>query len=237
MSDSLGPSGSKRSAWWRTATPVKDRGTATKRCCFRSRRAGNGGRNSAADSPSTVRKRMSPAGGNLVASSLVSLGAKYLKTTFGPKALADFCDSCFASVERTLARMNGVGAEHEVVGMLDGRTQDEAGVFKSLEFEGAARLLEHGQLALVHDLRRSQLSLVHGDPGDGMILRRLVTPFLALLQRNVQVVDGGRRGDFAAGLTVVAKDDARRTMRLEVLASEVLCLGFDAFHLRRKGDP
>src|SRR5882724_8117296 len=102
----------------------------------RSRRAGNGGRNSAADPPSTVRKRMSPAGRNLVASSLVSLGAKYLKTTFGPKALADFCDSCFASVERTLARMNGVGAEHEVVGMLDGRTQDEAGVFKSFEFEG-----------------------------------------------------------------------------------------------------
>src|SRR6267143_1296639 len=34
MSDSLGPSGLKRSAWT-TATPVRDRGTATKRCCLR----------------------------------------------------------------------------------------------------------------------------------------------------------------------------------------------------------
>src|SRR5207249_2593609 len=34
MSGSLGPSGSRRSAWT-TATPVKDRGTATRRCCLR----------------------------------------------------------------------------------------------------------------------------------------------------------------------------------------------------------
>src|SRR6266581_2524481 len=34
MSDSPGPSGLKRSAWT-TATPVKDRGTATRRCCLR----------------------------------------------------------------------------------------------------------------------------------------------------------------------------------------------------------
>ena len=43
-----------------------------------------------------------------------------LKATFRAQALADFPDSCFASVERTPARMHGVGAEHEVVGMLDG---------------------------------------------------------------------------------------------------------------------
>src|SRR6266849_2310391 len=49
-----------------------------------------------------------------------------LKTTFRPKAFADFCDFSFAPVERLLTRMNRVHAEHEVMGMLDSRTQNEA---------------------------------------------------------------------------------------------------------------
>src|SRR5216684_6070548 len=165
------------------------------------------------------------------------VGIPRLKSPFRAKPLADFSDLCFASVERLPARMYGIGAEHQVVGMLDRRAQDEARILKGFKFEGRVRLFEHGQLALVHDLRRSELSLVHGDPGDGVILRRLVAPFLALLQRNVQVVDRGRRGDLARGFAVAAEDDARRTLRLKVLASEVLRFGLDAFHLRRKSDP
>src|SRR5207247_8926486 len=45
------------------------------------------------------------------------------------------------------------------------------------------------------------------------------------------------RGHLTRGFTEAAKDDARRTVRLETLAPEVLCFGFYAFHLRRKSDP
>src|SRR5712691_1451577 len=160
-----------------------------------------------------------------------------LDAAFRAEALADFRDFSFASVERSLARMNGVVAEHEVVGMLDGRTQDEARVFERFKFEGLVRLLEHRQLALVHDLRRCQLSPMHRDPGNRVPVRRIIAPFLAFLQRHVQIVHRRRRGHLTRGFTEAAKDDARRTMRLETLAPEVLCFGFYAFHLRRKSDP
>src|SRR5882762_152168 len=92
-----------------------------------------------------------------------------LDAAFRAEALADFRDFSFALVERKLARMNGVIAEHEVVGVLDGRTQDKTRVFERFEVESPVRLLEHRQLALVDDLRRCQLSSMHGDPGDRVI--------------------------------------------------------------------
>src|SRR5712691_820393 len=161
----------------------------------------------------------------------------WLKATFRAEALADFRDFSFALVERRLARMNGVIAEHEVVGMLDRRAQDKARVFERFKFEGAVRLFEHRKLALVDDLRHCQLSPMHRDPGDRVIVRRIVAPLLALLERNVQVVDGRRRGDLARGFTEAAKDDARRTVRLEMLAPEIACFGCDVLHLRRQSDP
>src|SRR5438034_4409973 len=161
----------------------------------------------------------------------------WLEAAFRAEALADFRDFRFASVEPSLARVNGVIAEHEVVGMLDGRAQDKARVFDWLEFAGAVRLLEHRELPLVHDLGRCELSPMHGDPGDRVIVRRIVAPLLALLERNVQIVHRRRRGHLTRGFTEAAKDDARRTVRLETLAPEVLCFGFYAFHLRRKSDP
>src|SRR6267378_5269231 len=111
-----------------------------------------------------------------------------LEAAFRAEALAYLRDFRFALVERALARVNGVHAEREVVGMLDGRTQDEARVFEGLEFESAVRLLEHRQLALVDDLRRREISPMHGDPGDRVIVRRLVAPLLAFLQRDIQIV-------------------------------------------------
>src|SRR5437016_12011129 len=102
----------------------------------------------------------------------------WLKTTLRAEALADFRDFSFAPVERELDGMNGVIAEHELVRMLDGRAQDKARVFARFEVESAVRLFEHRQLALVHDLRRCQLSPMHGDPGDGVPVRRIVAPFL-----------------------------------------------------------
>src|SRR3989442_2204328 len=161
----------------------------------------------------------------------------WLVAAFRAEALAVSRDFCFASVEQPLARVNEIVAEHEVVGMLDRRAQDKARLFEGLEFESAVRLLEHRQLALVHDLRRCQLSPMHRDPGDRVLVRRIVAPFLAFLQRNVQVVDGRRRGDLARGFAVLAEDDARRAVRPEALAPEVLCFGFYAFYLRRKSDP
>src|SRR5436309_5602473 len=160
-----------------------------------------------------------------------------LKATFRAEALADFRDFCLAPFESLLARVNGVHAERELMRMLDRGAQDEARVVERFEFERAVRLFEHRQLALVHDLRRCQLSPMHGDPGDRMIVRRIVAPLLALLQRDIQIVDRRRRGHLARGFTEAAKDDARRAVRLEALAPEVLCFGFYAFHLRRKSDP
>src|SRR5438034_289708 len=165
------------------------------------------------------------------------VGIPRLKPPFRAKPLADFPDFCFASVECLPARMHGIGAEHQVVGMLDGRTEDEARVFRGFKFEGAIRLFEYGQLALIHDLRRSELSLVHGDPRDRVIARRFVTPFLAFLQRDLEVVDRRRRGDLARGFAVAAEDDARRALRLEMLGAQVLGAGFDIFHLGRQRDP
>src|SRR2546429_544504 len=160
-----------------------------------------------------------------------------LEAAFRAETLADFGDFSFALVERRLARVNGVIAEHEVMGMLDGRTEDEARVFDCFEFEGTVRFLEHRELPLVHDLRRCQLSPMHGDPGDRVLVRRIIAPFLAFLQRHVQIVHRRRRGHLTRGFTEAAKDDARRTVRLETLAPEVPCFGFYAFHLRRKSDP
>src|SRR6266571_3326618 len=160
-----------------------------------------------------------------------------LEAAFRAEALADFRDFRFASVERSLARMNGVIAEHELVRMLDGRAEDKARVFARFKIKSPVRLFEHRQLALVYDLRRCQLSSMHGDPGDRVIVRWLVTPFLALRERHVQIVHRRRRGHLTRGFTEAAKDDARRTVRLETLAPEVLCFGFYAFHLRRKSDP
>ena len=133
--------------------------------------------------------------------------------------------------------MYRVHAEHEVVRMLDSRTQDEARCFKSFKFQRTVRLFEHRQLAPINYFGRRNLSSMHSNPSDCVIGRRLIAPLLALRQRNVQVVDRGWRGNFARGCAVAAKDHTRRTMRLKVLAAEVLSCRFDAFHLRRKRDP
>src|SRR6266480_716348 len=161
----------------------------------------------------------------------------WLKATFRAEALADFRDFSFALVERGLASMNGVIAEHEVMGMLDGRAQDKTRVFDCFEFEGTVRFLEHRQLALVRDLRRCQLSSMHGDPGDRVIVRRIIAPLLALRERDIQIVHRRRRGHLTRGFTEAAEDDARRYMRLEMLAPEIACFGCDVLHLRRQSDP
>src|SRR5712691_2148326 len=119
--------------------------------------------------------------------------------------------------------------------MLDGGTQNEARVFKGLKFESAVRLFEHREFALIHARGCGELSFVQSDPGDYVIAGRLVPPFLTLPQRYVQVIDCAWRGDFAADFTETAKDDACRTLRLEMFAAEIPCFGLDAFHLRRKG--
>src|SRR6267378_214557 len=161
----------------------------------------------------------------------------WLEASFRAKALADFRDFRFTSGERLLARVNRVHAERELVGMLDGRTQDEARVVERFEFQSAVRLFEHRQVALVHDLRRCQLSPMHCDPGDCVLFRGLVAPLLAFLQRDIQVVHRRRRRHLARGFTEAAEDDARRTVRLEMLAPEIACFGCYVLHLRRQSDP
>src|SRR5712692_9496732 len=124
-----------------------------------------------------------------------------LEATFSAEALADLRDFCLAPLECLLARVNGVHAERELVRMLDSRAQDEAGVVERFEFERAVRLFEHRQLALVHDLRRCELSPMHGDPGDGVIARRIIAPLLALRERDIQIVHRRRRVHLAPAST------------------------------------
>ena len=119
--------------------------------------------------------------------------------------------------------------------MLDSRAQDEARVFERFEFERAVRLFEHRQLACLHE--RCELSSMHRDPSNGVLVRRIVAPFLAFLQRDIQIVHRRRRGHLARGFTEAAKDDARRTVRLEMPAPEIACFGCDVLHLRRQSDP
>src|SRR5256885_2130852 len=57
------------------------------------------------------------------------IGIPRLKSPFRAKPLADFSDFCFAPVWGLPAPMHGIGAEHQVVGVLDRRTQNEARVF------------------------------------------------------------------------------------------------------------
>src|SRR5216117_580227 len=161
----------------------------------------------------------------------------WLEAAFRAEALADFRDFRFALVERALTRVDGVIAEHKLVGVLHRGAQDEARVVERLEFQSAVRLFEHGQLALVHDLRRCQLSSMHCDPGDFVLFRGLVAPLLAFLQRDIQIVHRPRRGHLARGFTEAAEDDARRTVRLEMPAPEIACFGCDVLHLRRQSDP
>src|SRR5437879_211601 len=129
----------------------------------------------------------------------------WLEATFRAEALADLRNFCLAPLERLLARVNRVHAEREVVGMLAGRTQDKARVFERFEFEGAVRFFEHRKVALVHDLRRCQLSPMHGDPGNGVLVRRIVAPFLAFRERDIQIVHRRRRGYLARGFAEAAK--------------------------------
>src|SRR5437870_1893204 len=161
----------------------------------------------------------------------------WLEATFRAEALADLRDFCLAPLERLLARVNGVHAERELVRMLHRGAQDEARVVERFEFESTVRLLEHRQLALVHDLGRRQLSPMHGDPGHRVRVRRIIAPLLALLQRDIQIVHRRRRGHLTRGFTEAAEDDARRTVRLEMLAPEIACFGCDVLHLRRQSDP
>src|SRR2546427_7421231 len=158
-----------------------------------------------------------------------------LEATFRAEALAYFCDFCLAPLERLLARVNGVHAERELVRMLDSRAQDEARVFERFEFDAPVRLFEHRQLACLHE--RCELSSMHRDPSNGVLVRRIVAPFLAFLQRDIQIVHRRRRGHLARGFTEAAEDDARRTVRLEMLAPEIACFGCDVLHLRRQSDP
>src|SRR5437773_4939242 len=161
----------------------------------------------------------------------------WLNATFRAEAFADFRDFRFAPLERLLARVNGVHAARELVRVLDRRSQDEARVLARLEVERAVRFLEYREFPCLHDLRRGELALVHGDPGDCVLFRRFVAPFLALLQRDIQIVHRRRRGHLARGFTEATKDDSRRTLRLEMLAPEIACFGCDVLHLRRQSDP
>src|SRR5882762_3881679 len=161
----------------------------------------------------------------------------WLDAALRAEALADFRDFRLARRQGLLARVNRVHTEGELVRVLDRRAQDEARVVERFEFEGTVRLFEHRQLALLDDLRRRQLSPMHCDPGDCVLFRRLVAPLLAFLQRDIQIAHRPRRGHLARGFTEAAEDDARRTVRLEMLAPEVACFGCDVLHLRRQSNP
>src|SRR5438093_9476016 len=84
---------------------------------------------------------------------------------------------------------------------------------------------------------RVHLSPMLGNPGDRVLVRSIVAPLLALRERDIQIVHRRRRGHLARGFTEAAEDDARRTVRLEMLAPEIACFGCDVLHLGRQSNP
>src|SRR5580692_9795374 len=117
----------------------------------------------------------------------------------------------FAPVQGVRVGVNGVISEHEVVGMLDGRAQDEGCIVLRLEFYRAARFLEDCEFAFGYLFRSGHETLVDGDPGNGVIVRRLIAPVFSSLKADIEIGQGFRRGDLADGVAVTAEDDAGRS--------------------------
>src|SRR5258706_3007546 len=109
-----------------------------------------------------------------------------LEAARGAKPPADTIDFRLALVERRLARMHRVVAEHERVRMLDRRSQDERRASIRLEIDWLAGFLQDGDPSPADPGLRTQAALVDGEPGDRVSVGRRVAPALAVLQADVQ---------------------------------------------------
>src|SRR5258706_1679870 len=147
-----------------------------------------------------------------------------LEAARGAKPPADTIDFRLALVERRLARMHRVVAEHEPVRMLDRRSQDERRVSIRLEIDGLAGFLEDGQLSRSDRRLRTQAALVDGEPGDRVSVWRHVAPALAVLPPDVQIVDARGRANRARGAAIAAENHARGAVFLHRVGPDALAL-------------
>ena len=105
----------------------------------------------------------------------------------------DTLDLGFAPVQRLTVGVNRVVAEHEVMGMLDRRPEDELRVTFCHERQNAIRFFEHGNLVLQHMACRVKLARTWRHPADRVPGRRLIAPVFSILQPDMEVVDGCAR--------------------------------------------
>src|SRR4030095_5875813 len=92
---------------------------------------------------------------------------------------------CGTGVHRVVAKM-------EIMRMRDCRTEHEARVGHSFEFDRRIGLVEYGQLTFVDRVGRAQATVHHCDPADPEAPRRLVGPALAGLEFDNEIVDARR---------------------------------------------
>lgn len=122
-----------------------------------------------------------------------------LEPAFGAQPLAYPANFRLAATQGVAVGVNGIAAEHERVGMFDRRPEDKRCIALGLHVDGALGLLEHCDLLGIDRLMRPQLSRIDREPRDGVPDGRLITPSLAVLQANVEIVDARRRTNDASG--------------------------------------
>ena len=70
-----------------------------------------------------------------------------------------------------------------------------------------------------------------------MIVRRLIAPTFSRPKPDIEIGYGFGRGHLAGGVAMTPRNDTDRTMRLKLLAPEILALGRAVFQVRRQRDP
>src|SRR5712664_3791582 len=163
--------------------------------------------------------------------------ASILQTAFLNKALFDRRDVRLGIAKRVRRRVDRVVAEDEIVLVRSGRAENELAIGRRFEFDRFARWLESREVPVPQFVRNRHDARCDGGPEDGVARRRLVTPALAGLQADREIIDRRRGLDGARCGPVAAEEDASRTVLLHVLRTLVDADGWAQFELRRQGDP
>src|ERR1700733_10005018 len=150
---------------------------------------------------------------------------------------ADIGDIALSDAQRVCVGVYGIVSGHEVMRVLDGRAEDEAGIGERFKRDRLIALLEHDGFARRYLLWRSHDSLVTRDPGDVVSLGRLKGPALSGLEAHIEVRDATGRLDNAFHTVVFAGDNPCGTCKTEVGSGKILALWFGKLQLGRHGDP
>src|SRR4029077_2285976 len=174
----------------------------------------------------SVRRAFSPRRSILLRRSSTSWAAQDALVV---QSSTDFCDVIFSKAQGFGIGMNGVVARHEIVRVLDGRAEDEARIRERFKLDRLVAPLENDDFAGRYTLRGRHHSLVRGDPGDVVVLGRLINPALAGLEAHIEIRHALRRLDDAFDAIIFASDDPCWAGIMEIGSVEILAFGFGEF--------